>query len=59
MPVQPNHSLKPSGPERAVAWLNAAFGFIAGYLYWKRGLECAVGVHMIAHITMIVGNSFV
>ncbi len=34
---------------------NAAFGFIAGYLYWKRGLECAIGAHMIAHITMIVG----
>jgi membrane protease YdiL (CAAX protease family) len=34
---------------------NAAFGFIAGYLYWKRGLECAIGAHMIAHITMIIG----
>jgi len=37
---------------------NAAFGFIAGYLYWKRGLECAIGAHMIAHITMIIGASF-
>jgi len=37
---------------------NAAFGFIAGYLYWKRGLECAIGAHMIAHITMIVGAGF-
>lgn len=37
---------------------NAAFGFIAGYLYWKRGLECAIAAHMIAHITMIVGASF-
>lgn len=35
---------------------NAAFGLIAGYLYWKRGLECAIGAHMIAHITMIIGN---
>lgn len=33
---------------------NAVFGFIAGYLYWKRGLECAIGAHMTAHITMIV-----
>ena len=33
---------------------NAVFGFIAGYLYWKRGLECAIGAHMIAHITMTV-----
>ncbi len=37
---------------------NSAFGFIAGYLYWKRGLECAIGAHMIAHITMIIGASF-
>ena len=37
---------------------NAAFGFIAGYLYWKRGLECAIAAHMIAHITMIIGASF-
>lgn len=36
---------------------NAAFGFIAGYLYWKRGLECAIAAHMIAHITMIIGAS--
>lgn len=36
---------------------NAAFGFIAGYLYWKRGLECAIGAHMVAHITMIAGSS--
>jgi len=35
---------------------NAAFGFIAGYLYWKRGLECAIGAHMVAHITMIAAN---
>lgn len=37
---------------------NAAFGLIAGYLYWKRGLECAIGAHMIAHITMIIGAGF-
>ena len=34
---------------------NAAFGFIAGYLFWKHGLECAMGAHMIAHLTMIIG----
>jgi membrane protease YdiL (CAAX protease family) len=38
---------------------NAAFGFIAGYLYWKRGLECAIGAHMVAHVTMIVGVNIV
>ena len=36
---------------------NSAFGFIAGYLYWKRGLECAIGAHMIAHVTMIFGKT--
>lgn len=36
---------------------NAAFGFIAGYLYWKRGLECAIGAHIIAHITIIIGET--
>jgi membrane protease YdiL (CAAX protease family) len=37
---------------------NASFGFIAGYLYWKRGLECAIGAHMVAHLTMIVVANF-
>ena len=37
---------------------NAAFALVAGYLFWKRGLECAMGAHMIAHITMIVGIGF-
>ncbi len=37
---------------------NAVFGLLAGYLYWKRGLECAIGAHMIAHITMIIGAGF-
>lgn len=36
---------------------NSAFGFIAGYLYWKRGLECAMGAHMVAHVAMIAGNA--
>ncbi|MBK8187415.1 MAG: CPBP family intramembrane metalloprotease [Cellvibrio sp.] len=38
---------------------NSVFGLIAGYLYWKRGLECAIGSHMIAHITMIMVGSIV
>lgn len=32
---------------------NAGFGLIAGYLYWKRGLECAIGAHMIAHLVIL------
>jgi membrane protease YdiL (CAAX protease family) len=51
-------SLSPEITVPLVAYIiigNASFGFIAGYLYWKRGLECAIGAHMIAHITMIIG----
>ena len=32
---------------------NALFGFIAGYLYWKRGLEAAIIAHMLAHVVII------
>jgi membrane protease YdiL (CAAX protease family) len=54
-------TLSPEVTAPLVAYIivgNAAFGFIAGYLYWKRGLECAIAAHMIAHITMIIGTSF-
>jgi Type II CAAX prenyl endopeptidase Rce1-like len=32
---------------------NALFGFIAGFLYWKRGLEAAIIAHMLAHVVII------
>lgn len=35
---------------------NSLFGFIAGYLYWKQGLETAIIAHMIAHLTMLIGE---
>lgn len=35
---------------------NTFFGLIAGYLYWKRGLECAMLAHMLAHLTMLAGE---
>jgi hypothetical protein len=38
---------------------NAAFGFIAGYLFWKHGLECAIGSHIIAHLTMLIAEVIV
>ena len=31
---------------------NALFGLIAGYLYWKRGLEAAIIAHMLAHVVI-------
>lgn len=35
---------------------NSIFGVIAGYLYWKRGLEAAIISHMVAHLVMIIGE---
>lgn len=32
---------------------NASFGIIAGYLFWKRGLEAAIIAHMVAHVAMV------
>jgi hypothetical protein len=32
---------------------NSMFGLIAGYLYWKRGLEAAIIAHMSAHLIII------
>jgi hypothetical protein len=37
---------------------NSAFGFIAGYLYWKKGLESAMLAHMLAHIVMATASKF-
>ena len=35
---------------------NALFGLIAGYLYWKRGLESAIFAHMLAHVVMVTAE---
>lgn len=37
---------------------NSLFGFIAGYLYWKRGLESAMIAHMLAHFVMLTASYF-
>lgn len=31
---------------------NSLFGLIAGYLYWKKGLESAIIAHILAHVVM-------
>lgn len=36
---------------------NSAFGIIAGFLYWKRGLEAAIVAHMVTHVVMFVASS--
>lgn len=35
---------------------NSMFGFIAGFLYWKRGLEAAIVAHMVAHLVMFAAS---
>jgi membrane protease YdiL (CAAX protease family) len=37
---------------------NFIFGLIAGYLYWKKGLESAMLAHMFAHILMLTAIFF-
>ena len=44
-------------PASVVAYVtlgNAMFGVIAGYLYWRRGLEAAIGAHIVAHVIAYV-----
>ena len=35
---------------------NSSFGIVAGYLYWKYGLEAAVIAHMICHVFLAVAH---
>ena len=35
---------------------NSAFGFIAGYLYWKKGLESAMLAHALGHIVLFAAS---
>src|SRR6266850_7024225 len=37
---------------------NAAFGLIAGYLYWRKGLEAAIVAHMLAHVVIVSASYF-
>lgn len=36
-----------------VITVNSIFGIVAGFLYWKRGLEAAIIAHMSAHLVLI------
>ncbi len=36
---------------------NSVFGIVAGFLYWRRGLEAAFLAHMSAHVVLIVAIS--
>jgi hypothetical protein len=35
---------------------NSIFGVIAGFLYWKKGLESSILAHMVAHVVMLTGT---
>jgi membrane protease YdiL (CAAX protease family) len=37
---------------------NSIFGLVAGYLYWKRGLESAMIAHMLAHLVLLMASYF-
>ncbi|HLA11739.1 MAG TPA: CPBP family intramembrane glutamic endopeptidase [Pyrinomonadaceae bacterium] len=37
---------------------NSIFGLIAGYLFWKKGLESAMIAHMLVHIVMLAAIFF-
>ena len=32
---------------------NSVFGLIAGYLYWRKGLEAAIMAHMVTHVGIV------
>ena len=35
---------------------NSAFGVVAGYLYWKWGLEAAIIAHMLGHVVLAIAS---
>jgi Type II CAAX prenyl endopeptidase Rce1-like len=37
---------------------NSAFGLIAGYLYWKKGLESAMIAHALTHVILFAASHF-
>ena len=41
-----------------VVTANSVFGLIAGYLYWRKGLEAAIIAHMLTHIGIISASYF-
>ena len=37
---------------------NSIFGTVAGFLYWRRGLEAAMIAHISAHVVLITAIYF-
>ena len=42
-----------------IVFANSIFGLIAGYIFWKYGLEAAMGAHLITHIVILIGEALV
>ncbi len=42
-----------------VVTANSLFGIVAGFLYWRRGLEAAMLAHIFAHVVLIAAIYFV
>lgn len=40
-----------------VIFANSTFGVIAGYLYWKKGLESAMIAHIVGHLVLALASS--
>jgi len=40
-----------------VVTANSLFGIVAGFLYWRRGLEAAMIAHMFAHVVLLAAIS--
>lgn len=38
---------------------NSVFGFIAGYLYWQKGLEAAMLAHMLVHVVILTATRLI
>jgi hypothetical protein len=41
-----------------IVFANSVFGLIAGFLYWKKGLEAAIIAHSFAHVLLITAIYF-
>ncbi|HEX5704810.1 MAG TPA: CPBP family glutamic-type intramembrane protease [Pyrinomonadaceae bacterium] len=41
-----------------VVTVNGVFGLIAGYLFWRKGLEAAIIAHMLAHVGIVSASYF-
>ena len=39
-----------------VIFANSIFGVIAGYLYWKKGLESAIVAHTLTHVGFLLSG---